>query len=433
MANRVHVHMNSTKWTSLTSFLQYLGREGKAVVDQTEKGWFIRWVNRDPEAIARKAAIEKREAGLLDAEERAAKILSQTVALANAQAAAEAVTDPLALSNSTATELKRDQTTKIAFSLSLGGPKKDSNASAAAAAAATAETSAPNATATATATTPTPTVPVTANGTTNSPAAPTATAAPTAATHTSGVASAAAALIKQQKELKSLNPKIAFAFGAVRGSGGGSGGGSSGGGGGDDTSSSDRSNNHKKLKAEGGGAVAVGEDGGSGSGGGANANPNANGKRKAGSALESVMLAHEASKQHASKRVENWIVPGIWVKVLNKKLADGKFAGRKAIVRSVRDKFTAQIEITPTAASSASASDDKLAGTKLSIDQIELQTVIPALGHAVRILNGAYRGETATLVSIDVDKACATVKITGGLYNGRTIDRVEYEDFSKTE
>lgn len=47
LANRVyqeyigdkhHVHMNSTVWTSLTGLCKYLGKEGKAVVDETEKG-----------------------------------------------------------------------------------------------------------------------------------------------------------------------------------------------------------------------------------------------------------------------------------------------------------------------------------------------------------------------------------------------------------
>ena len=50
LANRVyqeyigdkhHVHMNSTMWSSLTGLCKYLGREGKAVVDETEKGAFV--------------------------------------------------------------------------------------------------------------------------------------------------------------------------------------------------------------------------------------------------------------------------------------------------------------------------------------------------------------------------------------------------------
>ena len=36
IADRYHVHMNSTKWLTLTEFIKYLGREGKLVVEETE-------------------------------------------------------------------------------------------------------------------------------------------------------------------------------------------------------------------------------------------------------------------------------------------------------------------------------------------------------------------------------------------------------------
>jgi hypothetical protein len=39
--DRNHLHMNATKWTSLTEFVKYLGRTGKATVDETPKGLFI--------------------------------------------------------------------------------------------------------------------------------------------------------------------------------------------------------------------------------------------------------------------------------------------------------------------------------------------------------------------------------------------------------
>ena len=47
--------MNSTMWESLTSFVQYLGRKGKCTVEETEKGWYIQWIDRDPAAVARHA------------------------------------------------------------------------------------------------------------------------------------------------------------------------------------------------------------------------------------------------------------------------------------------------------------------------------------------------------------------------------------------
>ena len=45
---RDHVHMNSTKFHTLTEFVKYLGRTGKCRVDETEKGWFISLIQEDP-------------------------------------------------------------------------------------------------------------------------------------------------------------------------------------------------------------------------------------------------------------------------------------------------------------------------------------------------------------------------------------------------
>lgn len=41
IADRNHIHMNSTRWLTLTEFVKHLGRQGKCKVEETEKGWFI--------------------------------------------------------------------------------------------------------------------------------------------------------------------------------------------------------------------------------------------------------------------------------------------------------------------------------------------------------------------------------------------------------
>lgn len=48
-----HVHMNSTRWVTLTEFVKHLGRLGIGRVDETEKGWFIAWVDNSPKALAK--------------------------------------------------------------------------------------------------------------------------------------------------------------------------------------------------------------------------------------------------------------------------------------------------------------------------------------------------------------------------------------------
>jgi DNA/RNA-binding protein KIN17 len=69
IGDKDHVHMNSTAWTTLTGFCKYLGKEGKCIVDETEKGWFVQYVDRDPEALAKQAARDERKQTDLSEEE----------------------------------------------------------------------------------------------------------------------------------------------------------------------------------------------------------------------------------------------------------------------------------------------------------------------------------------------------------------------------
>ena len=57
---RHHIHMNATKWLTLTEFVKYLGREGKARVEETPKGWFMTLVRQDLEESRREGERSKR-------------------------------------------------------------------------------------------------------------------------------------------------------------------------------------------------------------------------------------------------------------------------------------------------------------------------------------------------------------------------------------
>jgi hypothetical protein len=46
-----HIHMNSTKWLTLTEYVKFLGREGLCKVEDSPKGWFIQLIQRDPEQV----------------------------------------------------------------------------------------------------------------------------------------------------------------------------------------------------------------------------------------------------------------------------------------------------------------------------------------------------------------------------------------------
>ena len=51
IGDKEHLHMNATCWVTLTSFVNHLGRSGKCVIDETEKGWFVTWVEKDMEQM----------------------------------------------------------------------------------------------------------------------------------------------------------------------------------------------------------------------------------------------------------------------------------------------------------------------------------------------------------------------------------------------
>jgi DNA/RNA-binding protein KIN17 len=77
--DRNHTHLNGTQWSTLTGFVQYLGRTGKVVADDTDKGWFITFIDRDPETIARQEALAKKEKLAKDDEERVARYIEKQI------------------------------------------------------------------------------------------------------------------------------------------------------------------------------------------------------------------------------------------------------------------------------------------------------------------------------------------------------------------
>lgn len=77
--DRNHTHMNATRWTSLTGLCRHLGRQGKVIADETEKGWFITYIDRDPETIARQEALAKKQKMDKDDQERVSHFIEKQV------------------------------------------------------------------------------------------------------------------------------------------------------------------------------------------------------------------------------------------------------------------------------------------------------------------------------------------------------------------
>lgn len=51
--DRHHIHMNSTRWVTLTGFVNYLGTTGKCKIEETPKGWYISYIDKDPDSLAK--------------------------------------------------------------------------------------------------------------------------------------------------------------------------------------------------------------------------------------------------------------------------------------------------------------------------------------------------------------------------------------------
>ncbi|KAJ5162748.1 uncharacterized protein N7500_004578 [Penicillium coprophilum] len=123
VADKQHIHMNSTEWKSLSQFAAYLGREGKCRVEETEKGLVIAWIDNSPDTLRRREAILKKERQEKGDEEREQRLIqdqikrAQQAAMANATTSADA--DP------EARLLQRKEGEKMTLNLGLGSKKAD--------------------------------------------------------------------------------------------------------------------------------------------------------------------------------------------------------------------------------------------------------------------------------------------------------------------
>ncbi|KAK2882917.1 DNA/RNA-binding protein KIN17 [Channa argus] len=142
------------------------------------------------------------------------------------------------------------------------------------------------------------------------------------------------------------------------------------------------------------------------------------GEKKKKSALEEIIEMEEEKKKKMKQsiRTDHWLQPNIVVKVITKRLGE-KYHKKKAVITEVRDKYTAVVKIIDS-------------GDKLKLDQNHVETVIPAPGKKVLILNGPYRDMEAVLEGIDEKHFCATLTLDSGQQKGKRVD-IAYEDFSK--
>ncbi|KAK9126940.1 hypothetical protein Scep_015786 [Stephania cephalantha] len=304
ISDRHHVHMNSTQWATLTEFVKHLGRTGQCKVEETPKGWFITYIDRDSETLFKEKLKSKRlRADLVD-EERQERAIRRQI-----EKAEEAVESVESVSVSAA-ELPLEQANsnriegKVAFA--LGG---------------------------------------------------------------------SSSLLSSKIEVPEGASKAIF-----------------------DEIEAEKSEKGSRI----GGKVVKGSGGGGGGG---------------RTALDDLMKEEEKAKERSNRR-DYWVCEGIVVKVMSEGLKGKGYYKQKGVVMKVIEKYVGEIRML----------DSKHV---LRVDQNELETVIPQIGGIVRIVNGAYRGSNGRLLSVDTDNYCAKVQIEKGIYDGRVLQAVEYEDICK--
>lgn len=317
ISDRHHIHMNSTQWATLTEFVKYLGRTGKCKVEDTPKGWFITYIDRDSETLFKDRLKNKRLRADLADEERQERTIALQIERATSlfRSSSPSSEEPPSSSSNppenrgsssnpdSNVQLDNGSGGKIAFSLQSTSAASKSNLA---------------------------------------------------------------------NETTSKAPKLGFDEGP------------------------ESENNVAASKK----SRAAGDRGGAGS-----------------SALDELMREEEKAKER-SNRKDYWLCEGIVVKVMSKTLADKGYYKQKGVVKRVIDKYVGEIEMLESK-------------HLLRVDQEELETVIPQIGGLVRIVNGAYRGSDARLHSVDTENYCAKVQIEKGIYDGRVLKAIEYEDICK--
>ncbi|KAJ4889793.1 hypothetical protein Rs2_29541 [Raphanus sativus] len=286
--DRHHVHMNSTEWATLTEFIKYLGKAGKCKVEETPKGWFITYVDRDSESLFKERLKNKRVKSDLAEEEKQEREIRRQI-----DRAAEMFHDD-DVEKRKDEDLGMKSGVKVGFSLGGG--------------------------------------------------------------------------IKARGESSSSKQHV--------------------------FEEDEEEERGEKRKQSGGGD-----------------------SERRSSALGELMKEEEKKKERMNRKAY-WLFQGIVVKVMSKALAEKGYYKQKGVVRKVVDNFVGEIEMI----------DSKHV---LRVDQEELETVLPQIGGLVKIVNGAYRGSNAKLLGVDTDRFCAKVQIEKGVYDGRVIKSIEYEDICK--
>ena len=107
---------------------------------------------------------------------------------------------------------------------------------------------------------------------------------------------------------------------------------------------------------------------------------------------------------------------------------------QKGVVKELIDDYTAEVKMIDGGESKNLDGDFTYGyglGDVLRLDQVHCETVIPAIGKPMLIVNGAYRGTSATLEAIDEAKFALSLTLAQGHAQGRKLTGIPYEDACK--
>lgn len=126
---------------------------------------------------------------------------------------------------------------------------------------------------------------------------------------------------------------------------------------------------------------------------------------------------------------EEWLLPGIIVRVMNKSVAGGAYYKARGVVTKVIDTFAAHVRL--------DAGGAPAKPVTIKLDVADLETTCPPVGGeviivAVRGPGAPHRGRRGVVAAIHVEAFCADVEVQEQAHGTRTLLRgLEYEGFSR--
>lgn len=314
--DRNHVHMNATRWVALAGYVRWLGSKGLCEIEETEKGWYITLIDKDPDSVRREMESEKKEKMDLDDEQRRQQLIEEQIKRDQERGIQHE--EPVF------TELVRDEEepkVQISFKTSVIAEKKKTLQ-------------------------PSPLVATIQKRTTTDDT------------------------FNENEEKSSKKPKTDVEE--------------------DETKPSESTVTFKK--------------------------PFPVAKERKKSALDEVLEKEDKIREQKNRK-DYWLHEGIVVKVVTPKLGE-KYFKKKGVIVKVEERYQGVVKMIDT-------------NDKIRLDQAHLETVIPAIGKTVLVVNGAHRGEKARLEEIHTDKYSVDVTIISGFRNGNRVNDIAYEDVSK--